>query len=165
MWPRLNGIAAWLNFPTTDEPKYSQLWHRDPEDFRLVKVFIYLVDVDENRGPFCYIPKTHPFGALAGTVPKHTQKKTVTDEEMLAAIPADAWLTCTGPAKTMILADTVGYHRGGKPKKGNRILMTFTYTSGVPLAKSKHAPKVMGTLSWATHGIQRQALSTRTRFA
>jgi hypothetical protein len=158
MWPRLNAIAAWLNFPSADEPKQSQLWHRDPEDLKIIKVFIYLVDVDENRGPFCYIPKTHPFGAGAGTVPKHAQKKTITDEEMRAAIPADGWMTCTGPANTMVLADTVGYHRGGKPRKGNRILITFTYTSGTPLAKARHAPQVKGTPSWATHAMQRHAL-------
>ena len=62
MWPRLQSIAAWLNFPSPDQAKHSQLWHRDPEDIKLLKVFIYLDDVDANRGPFSYIPKTHPFG-------------------------------------------------------------------------------------------------------
>jgi hypothetical protein len=158
MWPRLNGIAAWLNFATADEPQHSQLWHRDPEDFRIIKVFIYLVDVDKDCGPFCYIPQTHPFGALAGTAPKQVQKKTVTDEQMRAAIEEDSWMTCTGPAKTMILADTVGYHRGGKPSNGKRILVTFTYTSGTPLAHAKHRPVVNGTLDWATRDMQRNAL-------
>jgi hypothetical protein len=132
MWPRLHAIGAWLNFPSADPPKQSQLWHRDPEDLKLVKAFIYLVDVDENRGPFCYIPQTHPFGPKAALVPKHDDPKRIADHEMAASISSDSWISCTGPAKTMILADTVGYHRGGKPTVGNRILITFTYTSGAP---------------------------------
>jgi hypothetical protein len=161
MWPRLHAISAWLNFPSEDEPQRSQLWHRDPEDLKIIKVFIYLVDVDEDRGPFCYIPETHPFGVGAGRVPKHAEKKTVTDDEMRAAIPADDWMICTGPANTMVLADTVGYHRGGKPRKGNRILVTFTYTSGTPLAKASQAPQIIGKPNWITHAVQRYALEMR----
>ena len=135
MWPRLNAIGAWLNYPTPDAPKESQLWHRDPEDVQIIKVFIYLNDVDENLGPFCYIPTTHPFGSRAAILPTHVDSSRVTDDEMLAVIPEELWLTCAGPSNTMILADTVGYHRGGKPRVGNRLLITFTYTSGTPMTK------------------------------
>ena len=34
----------------------SQRWHRDYNDERLVKVFIYLTDVDEDTGPLEYVP-------------------------------------------------------------------------------------------------------------
>jgi hypothetical protein len=156
MWPRLHAIGAWLNFPSVDPPKQAQLWHRDPEDKRLIKVFIYLADVGPDRGPFSYIPKTHPFSSGAALVPKHADRKRITDDEMRAAIPADQWITCTGPANTMILADTVGYHRGGKSTGGNRILITFTYTSGSP--HDKRALRVKGRPRWMTHAIQRYAL-------
>jgi hypothetical protein len=156
MWPRLNLISAWLNYPTADALKESQLWHRDPEDIKIVKAFIYLVDVDDDCGAFCYIPKTHPFGSRAAIVPKHVDPNRVTDSEMRAAIPAGSWMTYTGPAKTMILADTVGYHRGGKPIIGKRILITFTYTSGTPIIK--RAINITGEPSWITHAIQHYAL-------
>jgi hypothetical protein len=139
MWPRLQAIGAWLNFPTDDEAKESQLWHRDGDDLRLIKVFIYLNDIDGECGPFSYIPKTQPFGAYAGTMPKQKNPGRVTDDEMRDAIPPEAWRVCTGPAHTMILADTTGYHRGGKPVKGNRILITYTYTSGTPFKNRKHS--------------------------
>lgn len=67
----------------------------------------------------------------AARVPIHKSKKRITDAEMETAFNPDSWLTCTGPAGTMILADTVGFHRGGRPVKGRRILLTFTYTSGI----------------------------------
>jgi hypothetical protein len=156
MWPRLHSIAAWLNFPSPDHAKQSQLWHRDPEDIKLLKVFIYLDDVNADRGPFCYIPKTQPFGSRSAVNPQHADHKRITDDEMRAAIPAQDWLACTGPAGTMVLADTVGFHRGGKPAIGNRLLITFTYTSGSPFVKRLF--QCDGVPDWASHPIQRYAL-------
>ena len=108
LWPRLHAVNGWLNFPTDDPAQASQMWHRDPKDLKIIKVFIYLVDVDENRGPFSFIPKTHPFGANAGKVPAHKDRKRVLDDEMNRVLPPETHLVCTGPANTMILADTVG---------------------------------------------------------
>lgn len=156
MWPRLHAVGAWLNFPTENEAKEAQLWHRDPEDLRTIKVFIYLDDVNEENGPFCYIPGTHPFSSGAGIVPAHKHKKRILDEEMIGAFPQESWLACTGPANTMIIADTVGFHRGGKPKQRNRVLITFTYTSGTPLVK--RVLQISGQPTWIRHPIQSFAL-------
>ena len=159
LWPRLDGISAWLNLPTGGDPMESQLWHRDPEDIKIVKAFIYLNDVDENCGPFCYIPGTHPFGELAAIVPEHKHPTRVLDHEMQTVFPINSWLTCTGPARTMILADTVGYHRGGKPTRGNRILITFTYTSGTLFKPyDGRGLRVSGTPPWVKRGLQEYAL-------
>jgi hypothetical protein len=159
MWPRLHAIGAWLNFPTEDEAKESQLWHRDGDDLKIVKVFVYLNDVDKDCGPFSYIPKTHPFGAKAGMIPKQKNPGRVTDDEMRDAIPPEAWLACTGPAQTMILADTTGYHRGGKPARGNRVLLTYTYTSGTPFKNRKYSVhRENGTPAWMVEDIQMHAL-------
>lgn len=156
LWPRLHAVGAWLNFPTWAEAKQAQLWHRDPEDIKQLKVFIYLRDVDENCGPFCYIPKTHPFSLGAAKTVRHKHPIRITDDEMAVVFPRAQWLTCTGPANTMIVADTVGYHRGGKATKGNRILITFTYTSGTPLKKS--VLRIAGMPSWPIATIQSHAL-------
>jgi hypothetical protein len=155
LWPKLDAVHAWLNFPTDEPPRSSQLWHRDPEDLRLVKAFIYLVDVDEDTGPFTYIPKTHPFGEHAGMVPDHKDRKRVLDEEMNSVLSPDSHLVCTGPADTMILADTVGYHRGGKPRHKNRILLTFTYTSGW---SGKRRLRISGKPPWSMNEMQRMAM-------
>ena len=157
MWPRLHAVGAFLNFATEDEAKESQLWHRDSEDRKLVKVFIYLSDVGSEKGPFCYIPKTHPFSSGAGTVPHHKDKKRILDDEMASVFPKECWLECTGPANTMILADTVGFHRGGKPMTGTRLMITFTYTSGKPLV-SKRKLQMKEAPKWFTHPIQKYAL-------
>jgi hypothetical protein len=160
LWPHLFSIGAWLNFPTEGDPIESQLWHRDPEDIKVVKAFIYLSDVDEDCGPFSYIPGTHPFGELAHIVPHHKDQRRVLDDEMEMELPAQSWMTCTGPAGTMVVADTVGYHRGGKPKRGNRVVITFTYTSGALFERpyNKRTFQVLGTPTWVEHGLQEYAL-------
>jgi len=152
LWPSLHAVAAWLNYPTDTPPQTSQLWHRDPEDLKIIKVFIYLNDVDEQCGPFTYVPGTHPFGPAA----HKGVKRQSSDERMSVVFPPDAWRTCTGRAHTMILADTVGYHRGGKPTSGTRILITFTYTSGAPL--TNRAQWIKGALPSNLTSIQRYAL-------
>jgi hypothetical protein len=161
MWPSLYSVDAWLNYPTDAPPQVSQLWHRDPEDLRLVKAFIYLVDVDEQCGPFTYIPRTHPFGDATVAAQKLEKKKRIPDDRMHRVFPPESWKVCTGAANTMILADTIGYHRGGKPVAGRRILMTFTYTSGTPI--TERPVRLAGRPRWLSSGIQRLAAAPLLR--
>ena len=156
LWPVLHSVDAWLNFPTENPPEISQLWHRDPEDLRLVKAFIYLNDVDDRCGPFTYIPGTHPFGAETAKSAKLERKKRIPDDRMTRVFPPDSWRVCVGEANTMILADTLGYHRGGKPIVGRRILLTFTYTSGTPI--TDRPIRVDGAPQWIASGIQKAAV-------
>ncbi len=97
LWPRLCAVKSLLNFPTDGPAQASQMWHRDPEDLKLIKVFIYLMDVDEDRGPFSFIPKTHPFGAHSGKVPAHKDRKRVADEEMNRDFPLKPISFAPGP--------------------------------------------------------------------
>jgi len=155
MWPSLHSIGAWLNYPTSAAAASSQLWHHDPEDLKIIKTFIYLEDVAEENGPFTYIPGTHPFGRHVGLGAKY-KKSGVADAQLSDAFPPATWRVCTGPANTMILADTVGYHRGGKPTRGTRLLVTFTYTSGTPMVQPSIWLK--GAPDWIASPIQQMAI-------
>jgi hypothetical protein len=156
LWPCLYAISAWLNFPTDQPASKSQLWHRDPEDLRLVKVFIYLVDVDEQCGPFTYIPATHPFSEKLARGQALEEARRTQDDQMQQVFEPSEWRVCTGPARTMILADTLGFHRGGRPTSGQRVLVTFTYTSRTPVVE--HKLRVTEMPAWAAAPIQRAAL-------
>src|SRR6266542_1155105 len=58
MWSKLEYLDLWYTPPVEGgERQVSQRWHRDFNDRRLVKAFIYLVDVDEGAGPFEYVPR------------------------------------------------------------------------------------------------------------
>jgi hypothetical protein len=108
----------------------SQRWHRDPEDARLIKTFLYLSDVTAGAGPMEYVPRSRhgeQYGDLwpqrfpAGSIPP--------EDEFNAAIPAaDRWL-CAYPAGTLLFVDTSGFHRGGRAEHDRRVVATTTYTS------------------------------------
>ena len=127
----LRAIRLWLNFPTDSESKETQLWHRDSDDLVNLKVFIYLNDVNQNNGPFCFIRKTHPFGSLH-IKPQLNENGRVSDEEMNKCVLKKDRLHCLGPEGTIIFADTCGYHKGLKPLQGHRLLLMIQYTSGRP---------------------------------
>ena len=120
----LRALDMWLNVPTDEPPKLSQLWHRDYDDVVNLKLFIYLTDVGEQHGPFTFAPGTHPQGSRTFAATER-----MTDDEMAAQVPREDWVVCTGPVGTVVFADTCGFHKGGKPTEGRRILWTAQFTS------------------------------------
>lgn len=56
--PLLTDVLLTLSRETDSEHSYSQLWHRDYDDPRTVKLFVYLTDVKGREdGPFTFLPK------------------------------------------------------------------------------------------------------------
>jgi hypothetical protein len=154
--PVLHGMAAWYNFPVSQAASFSQLWHRDPEDVKTVKVFIYLDEVGPDNGPFTYLPRTHPLGADSTKTPIHEHPRRITGPEMERVFDRQRWLECCGPAQSLIMADTVGFHRGGYVKCGHRTLVTFTYTSARP--QKPRSLQVHGKIPEDFGDLQRAAL-------
>jgi phytanoyl-CoA dioxygenase PhyH len=131
MLTRMRNCNVWHNFASQAQPRESQLWHRDPEDLYIVKVFVYLSDVDQGAGPFTYAPGTHGKGSVRQK-PEYLLEgdtKRSTDAQMAAVVPRDNWVSCTGPRGTIVFADTRGYHKGGLSKERDRVLYTCMFTS------------------------------------
>jgi hypothetical protein len=126
---------VWYNFPTQAPPRESQLWHRDPEDRAVLKMFVYLTDVDFNRGPLTYAPGTHLYGNVKKSAPSTLYKEGRThvrrsnDDQMKTIVPESKWVTAIGPRRTIVLADTRGYHKGGYVRHKDRILYTCMFSS------------------------------------
>ena len=99
--PRLYSINAFWTRPGVNPPiGYLQGWHRDYDDKKFVAIFIYGSDVMiDQDGPHCFRMGTQN-GADFGPI------KTV-----------------FGVAGTAFAADTRGYHMGGKPLRGERLLI------------------------------------------
>ena len=111
-------------------PQKSQRWHRDPEDKKLCKIFLYLTDVDETAGPFMYIAHSaygmkysnvFPQRPPIGYYPKDGEVERVID-------PKDI-MTLTGKKGTLILCDTTGLHKGGYATEKERLMFTGGYKS------------------------------------
>jgi len=137
MSSRLRYYNVWHTFPTGIEPRESQLWHRDREDYLILKVFLYLSDVDEGAGPFIYARDSHPKGKVrseaAYSLEGHVRRST--DAQMAEVIPSKNWFRGIGPKGTIIFADTRGYHRGGLARERARIMYTAMFTSRASQSK------------------------------
>ena len=137
MWSKLEYVDVWYSVPqpAAAERISSQRWHRDYNDKHLLKVFLYLVDVDEHMGPFQYVAGSQPGGAYAdawGWEPLGQHYPT--EEELEARVPSSAVQTFTGPAGTLVFCNTAGFHRGGFSTTKPRVLATATYSSPASLA-------------------------------
>tara|TARA_B100001939_G_scaffold323742_1_gene315200 strand:- start:258 stop:1163 length:906 start_codon:yes stop_codon:yes gene_type:complete len=110
----------------------SQNWHRDPQEVKQVKVFTYLNDIDQNSGPFTYVPHSAP-------THKHEYAKLFPQQPPQGSYPGNGQveekvktediIPMLGKAGTMIFCDTNGLHYGGVAKTNPRIMSTFGYSA------------------------------------
>jgi Phytanoyl-CoA dioxygenase (PhyH) len=112
-----------------EQQVYTRLWHKDPEDHRLVKIAVYLNDVDSESGPFEYIPKH--FNSKLSSLKR---KLLHSDAEVAELVEASNWVSCTGVAGTVIFFDPHHvFHRGKLPTKSHRDAIFFNYHSRQPI--------------------------------
>jgi hypothetical protein len=117
-------------FAGADDRVASQRWHRDPEEDHVVKVFVYLSDVDEDSGPFEYVqgsPTGNRYGAFRPWEGKGSGHPD--DDEIKAATAPEDRLTLTGRRGTIIFCDTSGFHRGGFARTKPRVMYASTYVA------------------------------------
>jgi hypothetical protein len=134
MWSKLEYVDVWYTPPAGgDERRSSQRWHRDFNDRHLLKAFVYLVDVDEEAGPFEYVPRSAPGGELEAHWPWRPLGDNYPPEEELAERIGDRAVTFTAPKATLIFCNTSGFHRGGFARTKPRVLATLTWDSPASL--------------------------------
>lgn len=123
-------LEATIPIPANIRASSSQRWHRDEEDRKLVKVFLYLNDVDASAGPFMYLKYSHGAGKwrnLFPMVPPRGSLRMPPNEDEY--IPKGDVFAAIGRAGTMIFCDTTGLHKGGLATEKNRFMCTLVYTS------------------------------------
>ena len=111
----------------------TRIWHLDTEDQRVVRILIYLSDVDEDSGPFEYVPlpltrrhrELHDRALRASGDP-------ILDDEIAETIPREEWRQCVGPAGTVVIADNALVLHHGRVHQRERLALIYTYTSRHP---------------------------------
>ena len=146
MFSRLAAVDLWLNVATPGPDEFSQKWHRDPEDRAIIKTFLYLRDVDEANGPFCYVPGTHRPGPIGQKIGRYNYPD---DGVVEKRFPPALRKVCTGKAGTLVFCDTTGFHKGGHPTAGARFVFNAVYTTNgaEPLAKGQRLFHLKGARS------------------
>lgn len=110
------------------------LWHRDIEDRRVLKIIVYLSDVEEKHGPFEYVPLslTSMYRPNFYQIQTKIKNSGIDDETLNKIIPKAAWKSCTGAAGTVIFADTRRLLHHGTLRTEERSTLFFVYTANPP---------------------------------
>ncbi|AKG23276.1 phytanoyl-CoA dioxygenase (PhyH) [Calothrix sp. 336/3] len=131
-----HGVHLRKDFPNAEQFD-TLLWHKDAEDRKLIKIMIYLDDVDLEHGPFECIPGsvTPLYSRRYHQIYQQLAKSGhlgITDAEVEAAIPKTLWKTCTGVKGTVIFVDTKKCLHHGCLRTQERPTLHFVYTTNPP---------------------------------
>ncbi|WP_017317485.1 hypothetical protein [Mastigocladopsis repens] len=144
----------------------SRLWHMDSEDRKLFKVIVYLKDVNDDGGPFEYLPQY-----LTAKVADSLKYKYgyISDQTMQQVMSSSNYKSCTGLSGTVVIAGTGSvFHRGKIPVASDRFAVFYDYTSRQPkfpfYCKSSLPTEDLHLLSPMFSESQKQCVFWRPQF-
>jgi ectoine hydroxylase-related dioxygenase (phytanoyl-CoA dioxygenase family) len=120
--PAFTYIKMVRNFCNKFKEFDTQHFHIDENSSKILKIFIYLNDVDKNGGPFCFVKKSHKNKEkFWGKKPRWTQ------EEIKEKFRSENIHELTCKRGDVIIANTNGFHRGLKPVTVDRNIIIINY--------------------------------------
>ena len=125
--PFLAYVIIALSIFREEDPKSSQLWHKDYDDTVVLKLFVYLTDVNSTAdGPFTFVDAVGSAQVNNSFINRHLAdkefKRYVADADLIQMIK---------PKLSCLLVDTSRcYHMGSRLAPGHqRLMLTALYTS------------------------------------
>ena len=119
--PTLCSVGVRWSFPDPKSPDVTQAFHRDPDDWRFLKLFVYLTDVDGESGPHVYVAGSHKTRTP-------WRVRTYTQELLEARFGKQNMRPVVGARGTTFVADTSGIHAGVPPRRVPRLLLQAQYS-------------------------------------
>jgi hypothetical protein len=98
-----------------------QLYHRDTDDWRFVKLFLYLTDVTARSGPLTLVTGSH-------RIPSAFRARYWSDDEIAARFSKNQIVSLVGPAGSAWFVDTFAFHQGSKPIDQPRLALLVQYS-------------------------------------
>jgi hypothetical protein len=132
--PTISSMGIRWSFPNS-EAATVQGWHRDNDDWKYVKFFMYLTDVDEGSGPHVFVIRSHK-----GSIPIRGMR--YTEDYITKLCGKFSRRRITGKRGTMFMADTSGIHKGEVPTNRPRLMLEVGY-SLLPIYAFQYTPEVL----------------------
>jgi hypothetical protein len=124
--PALSTCNLRKSFVNNLQEQGTQIYHVDPNSPKFVKVFVYLNDVDEFGGPFSFVEGSHTKKFELNGL--NWNSKYSWDLHTINSIYGEEKVKLmTAKKGDVIIADTNGWHRGTKPTKKERTMLTIDY--------------------------------------
>lgn len=105
---------------------YTHFFHSDINDYRNVKIFFYLTDVDTTDGPHYYIKGSHKKRAFIEQL-KAGKPSPKTDRSFIEYYGEESFESVTGPAGFGFVGDPYTLHRGSDVTSKPRLFLQMEF--------------------------------------
>lgn len=153
--PTLSSIGIRWSYPTPHPATDVQRFHRDLDDWRTVKLFIYLTDVDQESGPHTYVAGSH-------RVPSPVFARSYSQAELIDQYGTSSLRSILGPRGTSFLADVYGIHCGMVPVNRPRLILQIQY-SLLPIYAFRYVPMTVPQTNHTDMYINRLMIDPKGR--
>jgi hypothetical protein len=120
----------WWSFPVAatsfEQLRAAQVFHYDLDDYRFIKFFFYLTDVDLSSGPHILIRGSHKNKKFSHQL-LGTRCASKDDREIIDCYGAENVVTLCGPAGFGFVEDSSCFHKGTLPTGKERLLLQIEY--------------------------------------
>ena len=126
--PKLRNVFSYIHSqnPFNDELG-SQSWHRDGEDFRIFKAFIYLNDIGPLNGALNYIKKSQFGGKWQSITDNIIGNNYGRGWPFYFKAPEEDVVIAEGEVGSIFFVNTHGLHKGGMVNEGIRCMLSGCY--------------------------------------
>ena len=140
--PKKTSFKIWRSyFDGKNVRLASQNWHRDFNEFQMLRVFLYLNDVKAENGASEYIKRTHYLGDSYNELQYSEENGHYCSDEIISStFTPDRIVVGEGRPGTILFFDTAGLHRGGYhkiPSERRIALLTFSTAADILPTKIK----------------------------
>tara|TARA_R110000824_G_scaffold103417_4_gene245710 strand:+ start:16125 stop:16961 length:837 start_codon:yes stop_codon:yes gene_type:complete len=136
--PKMRNVLMWAH-PKNGIPQSiaSQNWHRDQEDYKILKVFINFSEINNKNGPTEFCIETQHGGKYDYVYPQYFLDKKANPSNFNPSKSDLEIVDISGPIGTVSFINANGVHRGGLVKEGIRLLTHCNYIiPSAPLIKN-----------------------------
>jgi ectoine hydroxylase-related dioxygenase (phytanoyl-CoA dioxygenase family) len=115
--PPLYRVTVVRDFPH-NRPLHSSNFHKDNDESDSLQIFIYLVDIDDTRGPLIYIPGSNHYDVrscrprLSRDLGIAANDGRFSDEEVGRIYPRSSWVTLRTARGSIAMIHGNGIHKG-----------------------------------------------------
>lgn len=133
--PLISNINMWWSLAGKNKAQEAQLFHRDVDDIKFCKLFIYLTDVGPDDGPHTYVKGSSSINSL-------TKIRRYEDREIQSKFGNENIINFCRPKGSFFIVDTYGFHKGTLPVENDRLLLQIQYSLN-PIGIEKYTPQFL----------------------
>ncbi|MFN6571379.1 phytanoyl-CoA dioxygenase family protein [Dendronalium sp. ChiSLP03b] len=127
--PVHQGNLMWWSFAGEtsyrEQSQAAQFFHYDIDDYRFVKFFFYLTDVDEQSGPHVCVRGSHKKKSISHTL----LRKREIDKDIINYYGVESLVNICGQAGFGFVEDPFCFHKGIPPTHKDRLILQIEFAT------------------------------------